>query len=201
MTGDTGGVSTSTAQPPSASARPAPKRKRGLESVGDMVRSLGIVLVIVVVVWFFAQASPSDKKPERVIDPMDDVRSFTQLVPTAPVPGLLPARWRSTVSAYDPSPDRLRVGYLTPGNHYTEYDAVSGPSAASAAFVADLTDNGLAGRSGDVSGRPGVLYRDAKGRESLVRTVGQVTVVVGSLRSNAPLAELTALAASLRPAA
>ena len=196
MKDDNDGVTAMTDLPSAAAPQPPAKRKRGLESLSDMVRSLGIVLLIVFGIWFFAQAPASDKKTERDINPAADLRSFSQVVPGAPIPEVLPGGWRATVSAYEAEPDRLRIGYLTAGNHYLEYDAVTGPSAT---FVADLTDRAAVLRTLDIGGRPWALVQDSSGRQSLVRTVGQLTVIVGSLRSNATLGELTALVTSLRP--
>lgn len=219
---DTGGVSATTDLPPAASpeptgvpgaASPAPadtapaspdaalppaKRKRGLESLGDMVRSLAVVMVIVLGLFFFALPPSSDRKAERDVNPAADVRSFTQVVPAALVPGALPGGWRSTVATYDSEPNRLRIGYLTAANHYVEYAAVEGPSAT---YVANLTDRAAALRTVDVAGQPWQLVQDEAHRQSLIRQVGQTTVVVGSLRNNATLDELLTLAASLRASA
>ena len=183
--------------PVPAVAAPPVKRKRGLESLSDMVRSLGVVMIIVFGIWFFAQAPASDKKTERDINPAVDVRSFTGVVPMAlvPAPSLLPSGWRATVSAYESEPNRLRIGYLTAANHYAEYAAVSGPGAS---YVADLTDRGTPVRRVDIAGQPWELVQDSAGRQSLVRAEGTLTVIVGTLRNNATLDELTALAGGLR---
>ena len=175
---------------------PPVKRKRGFESLGDMVRSLSVVMIIVFGLFFFALPPSSDRKTERDVNPAADVRSFTQVVPTAPVPGGLPTGWRSTVAAYGSEPNQLRIGYLTAANHYLEYAAVSGPSTI---YVADLTDKAGPLRTVDVGGQPWQLVQDSSNRQSLVRAFGQVTVVVGTLRSNSTVDELIALASSLRP--
>ena len=177
-------------------AAPPAKRKRGLESLGDMIQSLSVVMIIVFGLFFFALPPSSDRKAERDINPAADVRSFTQVVPTAPVPGGLPSGWRSTVAAYGSEPNQLRIGYLTAANHYVEYAAVSGPAAS---YVADITDRAAPLRSVDIAGQPWGLVQDSANRQSLVRAFGQVTVVVGTLRSNSTLDELIALASSLRP--
>ena len=201
--GDTGGVRTTTDLPaadPAQPAQPAPpaKRKRGLESLADMVRSLGVVMIIVFGLFFFALPPSSDRKAERDVNPAADVRSFTQVVPAAVVPGGLPSGWRSTVAAYDSEPNRLRIGYLTAANHYIEYAAVEGPSVT---FVADLTDKAGPLRTVDIGGQPWSLVQDSTNRQSLVRQIGPVTVVVGTLRNNSTLDELRTLVTALRPAA
>ena len=60
-------------------------RKRGREAAGDMVRSLGIVLAIVLFVWFFARPPHSDEKKIRVVDPTSDVQAFSSAAPDGAV--------------------------------------------------------------------------------------------------------------------
>lgn len=177
------------------SPAPAPaKRRRGRESAGDMVRSLSLILLVVGVLYYFAQAAPGDKKSVRVVDPSGDVQSFSRAAPTAVVPGPLPPGWRSTVTERLGVPDRLRVGWNTPTGQYAEYDAVSGPAGT---FVDDVTGRAVAGEPVTVAGRTFRRYRNDAGVQSLVLAQGGSTVVVGSLRSSATEQELVALAGSL----
>ena len=173
--------------------RPAPpKRKRGRETTLDMVRSLGVVMILVVALWFFGQPSRGDARPERVVDPSSDIRSFSAAVPRAPTPGPLPQGWRATSSTLAGS--SLRIGYLTPGDQYTEYSAMA---AAPPEFLSDSTAAAAEVGPVDVAGTSWTQYRDADGRTSLARTTGTVTVVVGGFRGTASPAELTALAGSV----
>lgn len=171
------------------------KQKRGRETVGDMIRSLGVVMVLVVAFFVFAQPQPSDKKEIRVIDPAVEIRSFTRAVPGGLVPGTLPAEWKPTVAVFEPSRNALRVGYNTPQRQYAEFFASPGPAAA---FLAEA-----AGRDVEEIGPVQVgavswtQVRDADGSLSLHRTADGLTVVVGSLRSSASLDELRVLAGSL----
>jgi len=161
-----------------------------------MVRSIGIVMIVVVALFYFAQASPQDKKAVRVVDPSQDVRSFARVAPAAPVPMLLPATWRPTVTERLAGPDRLRVGYLTPSGEYAEYDAVRGPPGG---FVDDVTGRAPPGPRVIVGGRSFEQRRGPDGPLSLVLVQGGATVVLGSLRSSASPEELAVLAASLAP--
>ncbi len=180
------------------SAPTAPKkRKRGRESATDMVRSLGLVLLIVVPVWFLAQPPKSDEQSLRVVDPSSDVRSFSSAAPGVPVPGALPAGWRATSSTAEPG--ALRIGWVTPTNEYAEYDASTRPAAE---FVPGSTGNGSRVGTFDVGGVAWQQFRDADGHTSLVREVGSdgVTVgsvVVGGLRETTTLEELRVLAAAV----
>ena len=183
---------------PTAPAQPGPppsgKRKRGRETAADMIRSLGVVLVIVIALWFLAQPPDSDEAAIRVVDPAPDVAAWTSAVPGAPVPTGLPEQWRPTSSRYERGPDRLSIGHVTPSDQYAEFAAGSrvGPE-----FVADLT--GKAPRTGtvDVEGVPWDVHTAADGSMSLVRAFGDVTVVVGTLRATASAEELSVLATAV----
>jgi hypothetical protein len=177
--------------------RPAPPvaKKRGFESAGDMLRSLGVVMILVVMMWFLAQPPDSDEQSIRVVDPAPDVAAFTADVPAAPVPTGLPQGWRPTSSTLTGQPTGLRIGYVTPEGEYAEYAA---STAAAEDFLPQITGEQaeqlapvrVAGQSWD-------RYRDADGSLSLVRTYGPTTVVVGTMRASAEPAEIEALASSL----
>jgi hypothetical protein len=171
------------------------KGKRGRESAGDMVRSLGLVLLIVGVVFFFAQPPRSDAKKIRIVDPSSDVQAFSAATPGGAVPRDMPTGWRSTVSSYDGAGGVLRVGWVTPKGQYAEYAAAA---HASATFLSDLT--GQAPRVGtvDIGGTPWDEYRQDTSI-SLVRRYGATTVVLGTLRDTASLDELRVLALRLAP--
>lgn len=165
-------------------------KSRGRESAGDMIRSLGLVLAIVGVVFFLAQTPKSNEKAIRVVDPTGDVRQFSQAAPTVPVPGPLPG-WRPTVADYEG--DVLRVGWVTPAGEYAEYAASSKPGPT---FVKDFTGDVPQSGTVDIGGVTWAQYRDEDAL-SLVRTVGGATVVLGTLRDTATLDELKVLAAGL----
>jgi hypothetical protein len=173
-----------------------PKNKRGRETVGDMVRSLGIVLGIVVVAYWLAQPPDSDKKEYRQVDPAVEIRSFVRAQPGAPVPGTLPAQWVPTVAVYKASPDNLRVGYYLPDRDaYAEYFASAGSAQD---FLREAAGEELEELDPvQVGAVTWQQVRDEDGSLSLHRTVGGLTVVVGSLRSTVGLDELRVLAGSL----
>ena len=183
---------TTTTSPPAAR-----QRKRGRESAADMIRSLGVVLLLVVGLWFFAQPPDSDEASIRLVDPAPDVAAWTAAVPGAPVLAGLPPGWRSTSSRYGREPQRLSIGHVTPADQYAEFAASTGPAGE---VVAELT--GKAPRTGtvDVRGVAWESYEEADGSMSLVRGFGGVTVVVGTLRSTASVEELSVLAAAVGPA-
>ena len=83
--------------PPGAQA--VVRKKRGRESAGDMLRSLGVVLVLVVLMWFLAQPPDSDEQRVRVVDPTTDVASSPVASGTNSCAGAVLASY----SAYSPS--------------------------------------------------------------------------------------------------
>jgi len=169
------------------------KEKRSRQSAGDMVRSLGLVLLLVGFVFFFAQPPHSDAKKIRVVDPSSDVQAFASAAPAGAVPHAMPAGWRATVSSFDPDTQQLRIGWVTPGGNYAEYAAAV---HAEPVFVSDVT--GQASRTGavDIGGASWQEYRKDKAI-SLVREFGSSTVVLGTLRDTASLDELRVLALRL----
>lgn len=174
------------------------KNKRGRETAGDMVRSLGIVLLLVVVIWWLARPPATDVQEVRVVDPASDVQAFTAAEPGAPVPAGLPEAWRSTSSTLTPEPVGLRIGYVTPSGAFAEYAASTGPRAEH--LEAQVGDDVRTLEPVQVGGASWEQLRDGNGSLSLVRSYGDVTVVLGGLRAKggpASLAELQALAASL----
>ncbi len=175
--------------------RPAPvKKKRGRETAGDMLRSLGVVLVLVLLMWFLAQPPDSDEQELRTVDPSADVAAFSADVPSAPAPAGLSEQWRSTSSTL--TADTLRIGYVTPDGEYAEYAATTLPVEEA---LPDLT--GTKAEQGEplqVGGSSWEQYREADGSVSLVRSYGPTLVVVGSTRATADVAELELLAGSLQ---
>lgn len=175
--------------------RPAAKRKRGRESVGDMVRSLALVLLVVLVIWFFGSKPWSnDEAAIRTVDPTGDVASFTGQYPGALVPRNLPAGWRSTSSNLAGTPEVLRIGYNTPLKQYAEYDGVIRPDAKT---LQQLTGSDRALGPVQIGGVSWQRYQDGDGSLSFVREAGRVTVVVGSTRASAGEAELRVLLGAL----
>ena len=148
-----------------------------------MVRSLGLLMVVVVPVWFFAQPPDSDEAELRVVDPAADIAAFSADQPAVPVPGELPEDWRPTSTTYLGGTSELRVGWVTPEGQYAEYAALEGPREdALEVLVGEGTEqlDDLV-----VDGVRYELYRDGDGSLSYVRGVGGVTVVVGTLRATA----------------
>jgi hypothetical protein len=182
-------------EPAAVRVAQAPGKKRGRETTGDMFRSLGVVLLFVVLLWFLAQPPDSDEQEIRVIDPAGDVAAFAADVPTAPVPTGLPEQWRATSATVLREPSGLRVGYVTPSGSYAEYAASTAPRED---YLPEITgDEAVRLEPVQVAGSTWEQYRDGDGSLSLVRSFDGTTVVVGTLRASAPLDELETLASAL----
>ena len=160
-----------------------------------------IVVVSLLVLWQRGSASPV-----LSVDPGPDVAYAQRISPVPlPAPGPLPGTWRSTssnVDAPDSDPSRpdqpkvspvtLTIGYLTEDDHFAE--VVVGDRAATA--LLQQSEPGATADSDVVIGpaRWGA-YRNQRGEQVLVGTVGKAGVLV---TGDASGTDLTALAASLR---
>lgn len=185
-------MSTTTTEAPAA-----PKNKRGRESALDMVRSLGLCMLVVVPIWYLAQPPDSAEQRLRVVDQAPDVQAWQAAAPSPPVPGSVPEGWQPTVSQSVRQPVGLRLGWNTDGGRYVEFAASTG---AAGPFVEQATGSTSDEGDVDVAGTTWQRYVDDEdGSVSLVRRSGEVTVVVGTLRSTATDDELTALARAVRP--
>lgn len=172
-------------------------RKRGRESVGDMVRSLGLVTLFVAGLLLLL---PHHRQQSvKVVDYATDLQTarrtagYRVLAPEA-----LPPRWRATssrvtVAEQAGGPVAFHLGFVTPTDRYAALEEGDGDPAA---FLTARAGDKLARlNSVDVGGQSWEQVRNGKGVVFLVRSVGRASVVLGG---GAELAELEALAGSLR---
>ncbi|HSA51191.1 MAG TPA: DUF4245 domain-containing protein [Yinghuangia sp.] len=170
-------------------------KKRGLETVRDMVFSLGAVGIVVVLLLLFGRHSEQDP-----VKPIDYTLKFQQASQVAPYPLLAPEglaeRWRPT-SAYfdgtDPDETTWHIGFINPAD---EYAAVEQGNGTPDDFVKDKGKNGRPVGFVDVAGEQWKSYDGPKYR-SLVRVENGVTTMV---TGTATYEDLATLAAALRPA-
>ncbi|MBA3619023.1 MAG: DUF4245 domain-containing protein [Acidothermales bacterium] len=188
-------------EPPQAGAASPGGRRRGRETVADMVRSLGVVLLIAGALVLLAPRA--DRDPVTVVDFRPQLAAARA---DAPYPVLgpegLPADWRSTSV-------RLRgtggvttwhIGFVTPDQ---EYAAVEQSNDATAVFVRDVTREGRPAGNVDLAGQTWQRYDSGSGDErSLVRAAasgGSSEAASVVVTGTAEWAELEVLASSLRP--
>lgn len=174
--------------PTQAAAAPPKASRRGRETALDMLRTLGVVFLLVIPLWFFGQASPGDGKRIRAIDPTEALRSFATDT-GAPVAST-PAGWIPNVATY--SGGVLRVGFVD-GNSYAEFTGGSGPM-----FLETYAGKGSVDGTVDVAGVSWQKYSSTDGHGSLVREVRGQTLLVGGIREDASDAQLAELAATVR---
>lgn len=166
------------------------------QTVGDMVRSLAVVIIVVavtlVIVW---RPKPDAVKP---VDPAGAVtqvtmqKDFPPLVPTG-----LPEEWIVTSGRYEPTAKSegrpvFHVGYVTPSGEYAQ---VQETSTTSAGFLAESTGKGSASGTRQAGARTWQVWTGDK-RTSLVLVDDAHAVIVSGTGG---IDEVAALAASLQP--
>jgi Protein of unknown function (DUF4245) len=175
------------------------KPKRGSETLLDMVRSLGLILVVVAVTLLFVPGLVHPSKSDRfpAFDYSDDVAGFHQVTGlTALAPVSLPSGWKANAGALTgpARAEHLHIGWATPGSKYAGLEESVVPLNR---FAVSVLGKGTSIASGTVS-IGGVAWQtrtSARGEYSLTRRVGGISVVV---TGSATDARLRLLAASLR---
>jgi hypothetical protein len=167
--------------------------------MGDLVRSLALLLVIVVVVVLITFRPKGQEI--HVVDYRATLASLR--VGGEPFPLVAPEgldnRWRATSAYYDPPAvpgargGTWHVGFVTPDDQYAGFEQTDGA-------VGDVLQQVLTSPHPDatsvlVGGRPWQQWEDGTGHRALVRTDGGTTVVVDG---SAAWPELERLAAALR---
>lgn len=167
------------------------------QAVLDMVRSLGLVMIFVALVFFIGRPSGSNEQRVRIADYGDAVRSARTVAAYQVIaPEGLPAGWRATSARVIPAGARgsagLHIGFVTPTERYAALEESDGPSEDVILRVlgrpAEL--NGVS-----IGGQTWRQFRAEDGGVSLVRTYGPATVIV---TGTARLDEASTLAGSLR---
>lgn len=175
--------------------QPAPRSRRK-QTVGDMVRSLVVVLVLVGIVVVFNVA----EQPDPVVRDIDYTGALAQARQEAPydvlAPESLPASWRATSARTRPDGAAVtwHLGLVTARGNYAAVEQSDGPDVGR--FVDRFTAGASRAGTVEIGGRP---WRRLEGgspeaRALLASTDGVTTLVAGGARWS----ELERLAASLR---
>lgn len=176
--------------------RPVPRRPRGFETVGDMVRSLALVLVVVAVIFLLTVRNEPDNVGTRIdfgpqLAAARDAATYDVLAPVG-----LPRSWKATSArgSSEGAAVTWHLGLLTPAGDYAAVEQSDGPRRT---FVDGIT--GGSRPAGAVS-IDGDTWQRLEGGEpeprALLRTAdGATTLVAGS----APWSQLRRLAAALQP--
>ena len=174
------------------------KRQRGFETVGDMVRSMGVVLAVVLVTVLITIRTHGQE-----IRVVDYSATLTEARRVAPFPVLapekLPAAWQATSGDYSPPQVTgqagvvlWHVGYVTPAQQYAGFEQTND----TVAHVLD-TQIGPAHQDGTsvVNGVTWTRWTGDNGRHAISVVQGQASLVV---HGTASWPELEQLAAALR---
>jgi Protein of unknown function (DUF4245) len=185
--------------PPALPAPPSRGRRRGFETVGDMVRSLGVVLAAVAVILLITLRShPGAVKVVDAGEARQAAKAEARF--SAEEPSGLSTAWRLTSARFQPavvSPigaDVWHLGWVTPHNGYAALDQSDGPATL---LVRSVLDG--AHRTGSGAGPFAGWQRWAGSPSNWQAYVlpGRSTLVV---YGSASAAELARLASSLQPA-
>ena len=157
-------------------------KNRLLQTVRDMVLSLGLVLGVVAFILIVTVRDEPDD-PVREVDPAPALAGAQANAPfQAQVPQGLPDGWRPTsarVSAPGDEPFRWHVGFVTPDIEYAAAGQSDGPLEE---YLRDERAGGDEQGTVRVAGERWTVYvREDGERESLVRVEdGVVTLVTGT---------------------
>ena len=176
------------------------RRRRARFALGDMVRSLGLLVVVSAVLLFIGPArslilpSSSDRYP--AVDYSGYVRGFTDDAHTAAlVPSNLPSSWRANAGDMHTSPSSttLHVGWSVPGELFAGLDEGVGDRAA--VFRQSISRDSLTTTSTTtIGGRSWAVGESPRHETVFVGHFGRVLVVI---TGNASDAQLRVLAAAL----
>jgi Protein of unknown function (DUF4245) len=185
---------TDTPTEPQVPPAPAP-RARGRETVGDMVRSMALVLVVVAVVVLLTLRHEPGEKVTRVdfSEMLAQARSAASYDVLAPV-GLDKA-WIATSARADSEGNAVtwHLGFVTPDGHYA---AVEQSDGSAAGLLAEHVQGASRSGTRTVLGVPWqqLVGGQPEPRALETRGTGVTTLVTG----NASFAELAQLAGALR---
>jgi len=182
---------------PQPGAAPAPSR-RGNPALGDIVRSvLLLALVLVLVGWFggwFGSDARLEQEPVDYLEVVDQAADGATYRPLAPAD--LPAGWRATQATWDPGTEHWHLGLLTDDDVYVGVEQATGLDEDDllATYAEDATPAGQV----ELASRRWRLFTDeADDRTTLVRSdAGVAVLVTGGVGQD----ELAAFVESLEPA-
>ncbi len=185
-----------TDQQPPASPGAAPRKRRGLESMGDMVRSMLVVVAIVLVIFVvqIRNDPPSAVRRVPVAASLQQARVQAPYDVAGPVG--LPRTWRATSVRFAKAGPVVtwHIGYVTPREDYAALEQSNGPEHK--VVIQTVAGSHEVGRI-DIGGA--TWHKMAGGspepRALVLYGSAATTIVAG----RASWAELRTLATALRP--
>jgi Protein of unknown function (DUF4245) len=178
------------------------KPRRGRETAFDMVRSFGLMIVVVGATLLFVPSllHPSAKDKFPAFDASGLVAGFHDVTGHAAlVPGPLPSGFTPTSGTLTgpAATERMHIGYAAPGQSFAGLDESVGPTSDLVATVLGAPGTTVKGTVA-VGGVAWQRRTSSRGEVALVHRSGGITVVV---TGSASQPSLVALTASLHPSA
>jgi Protein of unknown function (DUF4245) len=173
--------------------------KRGRDSLGDMIRSLGLIVAIVAVSLIFVPGLLHPSKSQRfpAVGYSDYVSGFHQLSGrTALSPGSLSKGWDANAAALTgtKATAHLHIGWATPGAKYAGLEESVQSTSTFVPSVLGPRGTAVVGTV-SINGATWQVRTSSRGEYSLSRTIRGITVVI---TGSATDAQLQQLAGSLR---
>jgi hypothetical protein len=168
-----------------------PRSSRGNPSIGDIIRSMAVIAVIILALFFFGKLFTST--PESKVETIDYVSVVDQARPVATFPLLaptsLPQGWRATSARFQPN--GWHLGILTDDDDYVGLEQLK---ASVDRAVDRFAEDSEAGGPAKVAGQTWDVRTGPKGRLTYVRAADGLTTLVSG---TAPRAEIERYIASL----
>jgi Protein of unknown function (DUF4245) len=172
--------------------------KRGRETAGDMVRSLGLVGVVIAATLIFVPGlfHPSKSQLFPALDYSDYTAGFHQVTDkTALAPRSLPGGWKANAATLTgpAAAEHLHIGFAAPGTKYAALEESVENATAFAPAVLGARGGAVTGRV-TIAGATWQTRMSSRGELALSRTIRGIAVVITGSATNA---QLQVLAASL----
>jgi hypothetical protein len=158
----------------------SPRSSRGNPAIGDILRSVAVLGLIILALYGFGRLFTST--PETSVKAVDYVSVVEQARPAAAfplaAPSSLPEGWRATSARFQTN--GWHLGVLTDADDYVGLEQLTGSAdRAVDRFAEDSKDAGTA----DVAGQTWTVRTGPDGRVTYVRTEDGLTTLVNSTAS------------------